>query len=203
MILSLTGTWSINPRGPLREAEDAEDLWSLINSIGSIMSGAALSPWFVGETNDSIVRTNGEVDTLILEIYAADDGEQSVVSYLPSIMLATAIGLEKAYAQVKLSQIAVELHPGERPASISAPWWGNFFNEEKSNTTWNITVSPPPPYLARNASSALPYLFQEDGGKLMSTSWGIMEAAALISIFTEESGDWNNIVINSTVGAKS
>ena len=73
MILSLTGTWNIDPCGPLRDSEDAEDL-------SSIMAGIALSPWYVGESND-------ESDTLVLETYSANEGSAPVAGYLPSIML--------------------------------------------------------------------------------------------------------------------
>ncbi|SQG63733.1 Uncharacterised protein [Corynebacterium renale] len=45
MILTLTGTWSLDPDGPLRESADVdgEDLWGLINAMASIMSGVVYS----------------------------------------------------------------------------------------------------------------------------------------------------------------
>ncbi|WJY89033.1 hypothetical protein CCONF_02370 [Corynebacterium confusum] len=197
MILSLTGAWSINPLGPLRESEDAEDLWSLVNATVSIMSGTPLSPWFVGESNDSEIRGNGELDTLVLEVYAADKDSGSAVSYLPSIMLAIKISLEKAYKPAALSRVALDSHPGEYPASTPAPWWGNFFNRIEGNESWDLTVSPFSSGLARKASTVLPYLFRAEGQDLTSTSWGLMEAAALISVFAEENARWKKIVIDS------
>jgi len=148
------------------------------------MSGTALSPWYVGESND-------ESDALVLEIYSANEGSAPVAGYLPSIML---VGLE--YKQVAPSRITVELHPGENPVSASAPWWGNFFNRIHRNETWDLTVSPFSPGLARKASDKLPYLFDADGDNVTSTSWGLMEAAALISVFAEENAQWKKISID-------
>lgn len=197
MILSLTGAWSINPLGPLRESEDTEDLWSLVNATASIMPETPLSPWFVGESNDSEIRGNGQLDTLALEVYAADKDSGSAVSYLPSIMLAIKMSLVKTYKPAALSRVALDLHPGEFPTSTPAPWWGNFFNRREGNESWDLTVSPFSPGLARKASTVLPYLFRAEGQDLTSTSWGLMEAAALISVFAEENANWKKIVIES------
>ena len=197
MILSLTGTWSINPFGPLRDSDDAEDLWSLINSTASIMSGAALSPWFVGESNDSEILGNGQVDTLVFGIYSADESSAPVATFLPSIMLAIQISLKKAYKPVTPSRITVELHPGDKSGSVPACWWGNFFNRIERYATWDLTVSPFSSELARKASHRIPYLFDTDGNNLTSSSWGLMETAALISFITEENAHWQKVSIDS------
>ncbi|GFK19401.1 MULTISPECIES: hypothetical protein [Corynebacterium] len=197
MILTLNAKWKIDPCGPLRREDQAEDLWSLINSIGSIMSGTALSPWFVGESNEEQLRNDGELDDLVLEIYSADSLGSSVIAFLPAIMLATEIGLHKAYSWFDLTKVSVDLHPGERPFNVSSPWWNNYFNYSHKDPQYMLAVSPQAPDLARTAQLTCPNLFSSDGNNLLSRSWGLIECAVIISLLSTEKPEWDSLSIEA------
>lgn len=204
MIVTLTSTWIVNPRGPLREDSQPEDLWSLINAIGSIMSGSPLSPWFIGESNDGELRNTAQAENLILELYPADQLKSSAVEFLPAIMLATDMALRKAFLPFELSKVRLDLHPGERPGrrpgTSEAPWWNNYFNHAHSahdNPKYAIELSPESAGFAGIAQSACPNLFEADGARLLAHSWGLVECAALVSLLTQVEPDWSSLSIEA------
>ncbi len=197
MILTLSATWNIDPCGPLRRSEPAEDLWSLINATGSIMSGFSLFPWFMGESNEEELQYSGYPEDLLLEFYCSDETRTSVVEFLPAIMLATEIALEKAFLSFEPQKVSVSLHPGERLCAPSQQWWDNYFNESRCGSKRLLKVTPELPELVKAAQSACPKLFSNESGHLICNSWGLVESAALISLITSIKQDWSCLSIES------
>lgn len=197
MILTLSAVWQKDPHGPFRDFGQSEDLWSLINAVGSIMSGFSLFPWFLGETNEGELRLDGFSEDLVLEFYSSDKTHSSAIEYLPSIMLATEIGLQKGYSSFNLSKIHLALHPGEHSRVPTDPWWNNYFNSSQSNPRYVIEVSPEPRDLASLAESICPNLFSSDGTTLLASSWGLVECASLVSVLSTIEPEWSSLSIES------
>lgn len=197
MILTLSAVWKKDPHGPFRNSEQFEDLWSLINAVGSIISGSSLFPWFLGESNEEELCFDGLCEELVLEFYASDQTHPSAVEYLPVIMLATEIGLRKGFSSFELSKIDVALHPGESCRVPTDPWWNNYFNNSQSHPRYVIEVSPEPSDLALLAESICPNLFSSDGTALLASSWGLVECASLVSVLSTIEPQWSVLSVKS------
>lgn len=197
MILTLSGTWIIDPRGPLRRSKQGEDLWSYINAIGSIMSGTALSPWFIGESNDEQLHYNGVPEDVMLEFYASEGADSSALDFLPAIMFATDIALQQGFSSFDLRSVRVDRHPGERPGAPTDSWWNNYFNHSHDDAQQVLEISPELPGFEHAAQSECPNLFSCDGSTLLAQSWGLNECAVLISLLSSIQPDWASITIES------
>lgn len=197
MILTLSAAWQKDPHGPFRDSEQSEDLWSLINAIGSVMSGSSLFPWFLGESNEEKLRFDGLAENLVLEFYSSDQTQSSAFKYLPAIMLATDIALRKGFCSVELSKIEIAVHPGERPNVPTDPWWNNYFNNSQTDPRYVIKVSEAQPDLAQIAESMCPKLFKSDGSRLLASSWGLVECACLVYVLTDIQPEWSSLSIEA------
>ncbi|AZA10904.1 hypothetical protein [Corynebacterium gerontici] len=197
MILTLSAKWQIDPNGPLRKAEQAEDLWSVINAVGSLMSGEPLFPWFLGESNEDGLLFDGSPEDLVLEFYSAEHAKPSAVEFLPAIMLATDIALRNAFSTFDLANVRLSLHPGEQSCALSRPWWDNYFNQSRGGTRHLVKLAPALPDIGHAAQSACPNLFSVEGDNLIAGSWGLVECAVLVAVVTSVMPVWSTLAIES------
>lgn len=197
MILTLRAAWQKDPHGPFRDSEQSEDLWSLVNAIGSMMSGSSLFPWFLGESNEEELRFDGLAEDLVLEFYSSDQTQSLAYKYLPAIMLTTDIALRKGFCSFELAKIEIAPHPGERLKVPADPWWNNYFNNSQSDPRYEIKVSEELPGFALLAESMCPNLFKSDGSRLLASSWGLVECACLVSVLATTTPEWSLLSIEA------